>query len=143
MTTIAASVSEGVMVCDSRIQIEDDVWWPGDKVYRIGEALVGGAGDTAAIRKFLDWLRAGRKALKTKWDGGDFEALVLDSSGLAYWCSTLVPEPIPRGFHAIGSGGKVALGAMLEKANCARAVHVAALVDTNTGGEIQTHKLRE
>jgi hypothetical protein len=143
MTTIAASAAEGVMVCDTRIQIEGDVWWPGEKVFRVGDALIGGAGDSAAIRKFLDWYRAGRKSLKAKWAGGEFEALVLDASGLSYWCPTLVPEPIVRGFHAIGSGGKVALGAMFEKATCERAVHVASLVDTNTGGEIQVHRLRE
>ncbi len=143
MTTIAASVAEGVMVCDTRIQIEGDVWWPGEKVTRVGDALIGGAGDVVSIRKFIDWYKAGRKPMKTKFDGGDFEALVLDPSGLSWWGTTLAAVAIPRGWHAIGTGGKTAIGAMFEKANCTRAVQIAAMVDTNTGGDIQTHKLRE
>jgi hypothetical protein len=143
MTTIVASVQEGVMVCDSRWQIDGDCHWPGTKVYRIGDALIGGAGDGAAIKKFLDWWRAGKKPPKTKFDGGVFEALVLDPSGLSWWGSTLTATPIERGWHGIGTGGKAAMGAMMHGATCAEAVTIAAQIDTCTGGEIRIHKLVE
>ncbi len=127
------------MVCDSRVQT-DSTWWPGTKVIRVGDALIGGAGDSATISKFVDWYGT-RRTTKPKF-GDNFVALVLDESGLHYWCSTLVPETVGRGFHAIGTGGNAALGAMMANANCRDAVHIACQIDPNSGGEIQSHNLK-
>ena len=43
---------------------------------------------------------------------------------------------IPDDHFAIGSGSMVAMGAMLAGANAVRAVEIAALVDSNTGGTV-------
>ena len=74
--------------------------------------------------------------------GGRQGALVLSREGLFYWASNLVPEPIERGFHAIGSGGNAALGALLAGAQVKRAVEIATEVDTSSGGEVVLHKLK-
>lgn len=138
MTTIAANAEQGVMVCDSRTQI-DGMWWPAEKVFRVGRALIGGSGDSAAIRKFVAWY--GTNRLSKPKLGDAFNALVLDDTGLYYWCATLVPEKLMRGFHAVGSGGAAALGAMLAGATCREAVHIASQIDTYTGGDIKEHLL--
>jgi len=139
MTTITASAKEGIVVCDSRMQTGEH-WWPGEKVTRIGDTLVGCAGDSATIIKFIEWL-GGDRSTKAKLPD-DFNALVLNKDGLTYWCRTLIPSPVERGFHAIGSGGNAALGAMMAGACCKEAVRIACQIDINSGGDIRVHKLK-
>jgi hypothetical protein len=140
MTTIAADSKRGLMACDSMTSTAD-AWWPSTKVHRAGNALIGGAGESAAIRQFVAWYADGLRLPKPKLPD-TFCCLVLNPDGLFYWASNLIPEPIERGFHAIGSGGNAALGAMLAGANVKRAVEIATQVDTGSGGEVVLHKLR-
>lgn len=140
MTTIAADAKRGCMACDSMTSTADS-WWPSTKVHRSGDALIGGAGEVASIRQFVKWYADGQRLPKPKISD-NFCALVLNGEGLFYWASNLVPEPIERGFHAIGSGGNAALGALLAGANVKRAVEIACLVDASSGGEIMLHKLK-
>lgn len=140
MTTIAADAKRGLMACDSMASTADS-WWPTTKVHRTPDALIGGAGETAAIRLFVAWYKDGQRLPKPKLPD-TFCCLVLNGEGLYYWASNLVPEPIERGFHAIGSGGNAALGAMLAGANVKKAVEIATQVDTGSGGEVILHKLK-
>jgi hypothetical protein len=140
MTTIAADAKRGLMACDSMTSTADS-WWPSTKVHRAGDALVGGAGEAAAIRQFVAWYADGQRTPKPKLPD-TFCCLVLSPDGLCYWASNLVPEPIERGFHAIGSGGNAALGAMLAGANVKKAVEIATQIDTGSGGEVVLHKLK-
>lgn len=140
MTTVAADAKRGCMACDSMTSTADS-WWPSTKVHRAADALIGGAGEAASIRQFVTWYADGQRLPKPKI-ADNFCALVLNGEGLFYWASNLVPEPIERGFHAIGSGGNAALGAMLAGANVKRAVEIATLVDASSGGEIVLHKLK-
>lgn len=128
------------MVCDSRIQT-DSAWWPGEKVYRVGAVLIGGSGDNASVTQFVEWYKSNR-AVKPKFNDF-FVALVLSEAGLQYWSQTLIPDTIERGFHAVGSGGNCALGAMMAGASCLEAVRIACQVDTNSGGDLRTHKLTQ
>jgi hypothetical protein len=140
MTTICADAKRGMMACDSMTSTSDS-WWPSTKVYRAGDALIGGAGEAASVRQFVTWYADGQRLPRPKI-ADNFCALVLSKDGLSYWASNLVPEPIERGFHAIGSGGNAALGAMLAGANAKRAVEIACEVDTSSGGEVVLHKLK-
>ena len=140
MTTIAADCRKGVMACDSMTSTSDS-WWPSTKVYRVPDALIGGAGDAASVRQFVAWFADGQRNPKPKLSD-NFCCLVMTKEGLFYWASNLVPEPIERGFHAIGSGGNAALGAMLAGASVQKAVEIACMVDTSSGGEVVLHKLR-
>jgi hypothetical protein len=140
MTTICADAPRGMMACDSMTSTSDS-WWPSTKVYRAGDALIGGAGEAASVRQFVTWYADGQRLPRPKI-ADNFCALVLSKEGLSYWASNLVPEPIERGFHAIGSGGNAALGAMLAGANAKRAVEIACEVDTSSGGEVVLHKLK-
>lgn len=140
MTTVAADARRGVMACDSMTSTSDS-WWPSTKVHRAGDALIGGAGEASAIRLFVAWYADGQRQPKPKIPDS-FCALVLTKEGLFYWASNLVPEPIERGFHAIGSGGNAALGAMLAGATVQKAVQIACQVDSSSGGEVVLHKLK-
>ena len=140
MTTIAADARKGLMACDSMTSTAD-AWWPSTKVHRVADALIGGAGEAASIRQFASWYADGQRLPKPKISD-NFCALVLSREGLFYWASNLVPEPIERGFHAIGSGGNAALGALLAGAQVKRAVEIATEVDTSSGGEVVLHKLK-
>jgi hypothetical protein len=128
------------MACDSMTSTSD-AWWPSTKVHRTSDALIGGAGESAAIRQFVAWYSDGQRVPKPKLPDS-FCVLVLTGEGLFYWASNLVPEPIERGFHAIGSGGNAALGAMLAGANVKKAVEIATTVDPGSGGEVVLHKLK-
>jgi hypothetical protein len=140
MTTIASDAKRGLMAADSMTSTSDS-WWPSTKIHRVEGALIGGAGEAASIRQFVTWYSDGQRMPKPKI-ADNFCALVLNAEGLFYWASNLVPEPIERGFHAIGSGGNAALGALLAGANVKRAVEIACLVDTGSGGEVVLHKLK-
>jgi len=140
MTTIAADAKRGLMAADSMTSTSDS-WWPSTKVHRAGDALIGGAGEAAVIRQFVAWYSDGQRLPKPRLSD-TFCALVLNPDGLFYWASNLVPEPIERGYHAIGSGGNAALGAMLAGANVKKAVEIATQVDTGSGGEVVLHKLK-
>lgn len=140
MTTIAADARKGCMACDSMTSTGDS-WWPSTKVYRVPDALIGGAGEAAAVRQFVSWYADGQRSPRPKI-ADTFCALVLTKEGLFYWASNLVPEPIERGFHAIGSGGNAALGALLAGAAVQKAVQIACEVDTSSGGEVFVHRLK-
>jgi hypothetical protein len=140
MTTIAADARRGLMACDSMTSTADS-WWPSTKVHRAAGALIGGAGEAASIRQFVAWYADGQRMPKPKISD-NFCALVMSAEGLFYWASNLVPEPIERGFHAIGSGGNAALGALLAGASVQKAVQIACEIDTSSGGEVVLHKLK-
>lgn len=140
MTTIAADAKRGLMACDSMTSTAD-AWWPSTKVHRAGDALIGGAGEAASIRQFVAWYADGMRNPKPKISD-NFCALVMTKEGLFYWASNLVPEPIERGFHAIGSGGNAALGALLAGASVQKAVQIATEIDTSSGGEVVLHRLK-
>lgn len=140
MTTIAADSRRGLMASDSMASTSD-AWWPCTKIHRVPGALIGGAGDVSAVRQFVAWYGDGQRLPKPKIPDS-FCALVLTPEGLSYWASNLDPVPIERGFHAIGSGGNAALGAMLAGANVQKAVQIACQVDTASGGEVVQLKLK-
>lgn len=117
------------MCADSMVST-GDTWWPCNKITEINDCLVGCAGEADQGKKFLKWF-ADQSQSKPKLTDA-FCALVLTKTELHYYCSTLIPETIERGFHAVGSGGPIALGAMLAGKDLTTAVRIASQVDTFT-----------
>ena len=103
------------------------------KVFKFADGRIAGAcGDTTECRKLMRWLEHGGD----KPDVGDAFALVLSPDGTAeYWDKELEPLPyiVPM---AIGSGGDLAIGAMLAGASPEEAVKLAIERDISCGGEI-------
>lgn len=89
---------------------------------------------------FVDWYGKKTKPPAVLSDA-DFTCLVLDEDGLWEFDSYCRAEQITEEFYAIGSGAKVALGAMHHGASAQEAVEIAKLVDPYTGGEVKTMEL--
>lgn len=109
------------------------------KVFRLKDGrIVGCAGVSYAIPSFLTWLEAGGDLPELN---PDFEALVLHADGrcLSYnHKGYSIEQPTPA---VTGSGGAIALGAMLAGASPAKAVAIACERDTGTGGTITAEVL--
>lgn len=138
MTTVAADARAGVMVCDSKCT-SGDVWLPAHKVFRIGEELIGVAGDVKHWQDFLKWWGGGKRGARPK--GQEYSALILRAEGLFVFDSNGCLMKIERGFHAIGSGEKAAIAVMLAGHDAETAVKLACEVDAASGGDIVTHTL--
>lgn len=157
MTVIA--VRDGVVASDSRVTIDTDAggsrMWRCQKLYKIPEmgVVIGVAGDGFAALRFVDWYRTKTKRKRKKPDvdlvtgEADFCALVMHKGGKVEeydkWC---VPEEIelePGEFYAIGSGVKVALGAMEMGADAARAVEITCKFDPYCAPPVVVVKLED
>jgi len=111
------------------------------KVFRIGPDLFGFAGSVNERDKWLKWHRNGRKGVRPKLE--NFVALQLTAAGLFEISSDGLEMLIERGFHAVGSGGPAAIGAMLAGADARQAAEIACQVDIGSGGEICVFELNE
>ncbi|KKW09809.1 MAG: 20S proteasome A and B subunit [Candidatus Gottesmanbacteria bacterium GW2011_GWB1_49_7] len=150
MTTIA--YRDGLMAADSQASTESYLEkTPCQKIYQIacddsaawGGALVGLAQGSFAGLVFLEWLKGKRSREEMSFDlmqDDDFLSLVVHHGKISIWNRYLVPDypASDMTFWAIGSGAKVALGAMECGATAEEAVRVAAKYDLFTGGEIVT-----
>ena len=72
----------------------------------------------------------------------NFEALILSSEGVHLVQGDCRAVRVERGFDAIGTGGQVALGALVAGAGPREAVRIACELDAGSGGKIEVFKLR-
>ena len=106
------------------------------KIWDVDGVYVGIAGNPGYAKKFIDWYRGDQKEYPQL--GEQFAALVLYPDGFCeYWDDIGVGQPcgVPA---AIGSGGEMAMGALMAGATPEEAIKVAIKLDEKTGGEIQT-----
>jgi len=138
MTTVAADAVSGVMVSDSKCTY-GDTWHPITKIFRIGDALYGCAGDVKEWLQFVRWQRGGRKGPRPK--GESHTVVVLDKDGVHELSANGCYLTLERGFHAIGTGAHAAIAAMMCGKGPAQAVDLAMQIDPQSGGAIQTFHL--
>ena len=139
MTTIACNLFE--MAADTRVSIHDPVKesivvFPSTKIERINNALIGSSGDFQAGVRFHDWMRAGQPRKKPRLCK-DFRALMLKADGI--WTIEGPDDTwmrVDSEFYAIGSGGKVAIGALKFGASPKDAVEAAKEWDAWSGGKV-------
>jgi hypothetical protein len=143
MTVIV--VKDGVMGSDSRVTIDSEAggsrMWRCQKLYSITElgVVIGAAGDGFAALRFVDWYRTKTRKKRKKSDAdlligdADFSALVLHKSGkleeFDKWCVGEEIQLTKGEFYAIGSGVKLALGALEMGADITRAIEIACKYD--------------
>ena len=147
MTVLA--VRDGIIASDSRVTVDSDAGGSRmffcRKLYLLKEmgVVIGVAGEGFAALRFVEWYQTipmrkkGRKKRDADLINGDadFTALVLHKDGkLEEYDRWLIPEEVPvrsvaQPFYAVGSGCKVALGAMSMGASAAQAVEVACRWD--------------
>lgn len=135
-------VRNGEMASDSRFTA-DGLITKGTKIFRKNDALIGIAGDVAPALIFVDWYGTnGPAPAEFLSANGDFSALVLSKSGMLEfdkWCKGM---KIQGRFYAIGSGSKVALGALHMGASAVVAARIACKLDDGCGLPIVTMRLK-
>lgn len=144
MTTVAAN--RVMMVADRQTTDESGRKSICTKIYRKQGCLIGFSGDvTDGVRFKQAWPDLSK--LKKMDDG--FEALVLDRHGMTYYNSALVPQKVSEREYAIGSGGDLAMAAMLTmicmggSPDPRLAVKVAHKLDSHTGNRLQIVYLKQ
>jgi len=105
------------------------------KLYRVGEAIFGAAGNLEDMLKFRDWLdNEGEDTCEAK----NFSALVMNRTGI-YMHDGGHPDgfQIREHHYAVGTGAVAAMAAMEAGADPYKALKIAAKFDTTTGGKTQ------
>jgi ATP-dependent protease HslVU (ClpYQ) peptidase subunit len=135
VTTIVATRTQ--MAADRRV-VHGELRYTSRKIERIGDALVGVAGDATGANKFLRWFRAGADidSLPKFGKDEDIEVLVLSSAGLFRFDASCFPDLIDDPFYAVGAGAQAALAAMHVYADVEWAIEIASLVNNDTGDGI-------
>jgi hypothetical protein len=132
MTTIA--YRNGILAADSRVTVSSeaggDRTFQCEKLFRkmipgpdgtVEEVIFATAGDSTSGMVFVDWYGSGHEAPVTQWCRG---------------------MQIKDEFYAIGSGCKLALGAMEMGAGALKAVEIAGRRDPYTAGPFTTMRLK-
>jgi ATP-dependent protease HslVU (ClpYQ) peptidase subunit len=102
------------------------------KVYRIGKEIVGLAGNTSQCAQYLDYLKHGGEKPELE----NFMALHLRRSGVFLVDDKTLNKLKVKVPYAIGSGGEIALGAMLEGASPEKACRQAIKRNVRCGGSV-------
>lgn len=135
------------MAADSRVNLGDSSYTT-QKIWRIGDAVVGAAGASYYVMQFLEMIRDGemRQFVRLPEDQDsetlEFEGMVLREEGIYVVDVTLTTDLIKDKYYAIGSGAGPARAAMMMKASPTTAVKVAAQIDRGTGLPIKSIRLR-
>lgn len=139
MTTILADARLGIMVADSNIS-DGTTAASMRKVWRVGGALVGIAGDVCEFNTFLNWYREGMSGPVSGINC--IYALVLSSSGLVHFAGKWA-TPSQRGFEAIGTGAMAALATheALDFQDPKRAVRIVCKHDATSRGPVRAYEL--
>ena len=96
------------MVADSAVSDGDRVW-TARKVWRIGDELVGIAGDYTECLQLIQWYRSAMPDPPPRLKSAHL--LVLSKRGLVSMDHSMTPQEVRGGREAIGSGAKAAMSA--------------------------------
>lgn len=143
MTVIA--YRNGVMACDSLITAADDWIMPytATKIERTPHGgLLGFAGNLFLRKQFIDWFDKGRVGPQPDL-GDEAKAIHVDHEGRVTLFMYKGALEVAGEFFAIGSGSIPALAAMHMGAGPERAVAIACLLDTCSGGDVHAASLNE
>lgn len=145
MTTIA--YRDSMMAADSGCFDSSLYQGQVDKLWILPSVgLIGCCGEIGAMIRFVDWLKDGgdRKRKPSLPDDCEFESMIVNPDGrVAHYDRHLVPIRVANDFHAIGSGRKLALGAMMAGASADKAVEIACQYDNGSREPIKTIRLQD
>jgi 20S proteasome alpha/beta subunit len=138
VTTIA--YRDGVLASDSLVTSDGLVVGSAEKIISFGPLLAGAAGTLSFANAFFDWLKAGAKGSPPKMGEGESGAtgIVVMPDGLIVTFDDSGCDRIRAEYHAIGSGRRLAMGAMAAGACAAKAVRAACELDVYSGGKVVT-----
>lgn len=145
MTTIA--FNRECIAADTRV-ITGGSYYHADKIFRVGNSLLGTAGDGDACLIFVEWFKSPKrnplqlhKLLGEGFERCDIHIAEINPGGIYLWSGWGVGEKINEPFYAIGSGGTAALEAMRNDHSPEEAVKRAIAHDENTGSPVQVEYL--
>lgn len=149
MTTIA--YRDGILAADSLVSGEMVRWGSMTKLTKAPSGWIGAAcGDAGAASEFAWWMENllpsdnyGTPVFSVPELKDPVDGLLITDKG-KIWCWTGRPRffHLEADFTAIGSGSKIAMGAMAMGATAEQALAVAAQFDVYTGGKIETLSIR-
>lgn len=156
MTTIA--YKNGVIAADSQVTVESEgggarnfatkKLFPATVLIKgaMTDVILATAGESAPGSLFVEAWGSGKTLPEVRelftYSEADFSILVVSPEGLFEvdkWC---VLEPVYEAFYAIGSGSKLAMGAMEAGASAQKAVEIACRRDPYTALPIVTMRLK-
>jgi len=140
MTTLV--YRDGVLAADGQSQCSG---WrqPGmmEKVWKVEGRLIGAAGDSNRVERFRRWAMAGGVGECPEMGDGSVGVIVEQDGRVREFESVGELQPSHAPFYAWGSGMPAALAALYMGATAERAVEIAILVDSSSGGNVQTVRL--
>lgn len=115
------------------------------KIWRVGDVLVGIAGDIGAALHFLKWLKLNEPDEDWPQFAGHFHAMVVSPGGKISLFEDGGPEPCYTSdpYCSIGSGSDFALGALACGASPAQAVKAAIKHHGQCKPPVRSYKLKE
>ena len=146
MTTIV--YKDGVLAADSLVTDRGCRMGSAKKIISSRFGLAGAVGHLGLMQAFLNWAATGRPAdgrpVPDKTDDNDFEGLIITPAGQVLWYGgdMVAVDMTQSEYVCLGSGFRVAMGALEMGATAEQAVRVAAKVDTSTGGPIHVLELK-
>lgn len=138
MTTIVYCRKSRTMASDRRV-ISDSglVCHPVTKIGRAKDgALLAVSGGIAGLSILKTWWESGSAGLIPEMGGCD--ACVVKPDGSVWWLQQSVLTVCEDEFIVLGSGGKVAIGALAAGASAKEAVEIASRFDIYTGDGVNT-----
>lgn len=138
MTTIV--YRDGVMAGDTAMMDRGTYCGQYQKVCRADDGkLLGVCGCLGTVADLRDWFMAGAEGDPPAFKDEDSEGLLVHPTGRAEWIGPKQKRlDIEGPFHAIGSGFRVAMGAMAAGADAERALEIACDLDIYTRRPIMT-----
>lgn len=106
------------------------------KIYRLDDALIAGAGDWSDVQKFVDWWKHKASAIDYPDTSDHFEAIVVTKDGAFTYGDCKFGLAITKPSYAIGSGEQAAMALMARGASAVEAVRGAMELDVYTGGDV-------
>jgi hypothetical protein len=144
MTTIA--YRDGILAADRAIFDRDTYCGETLKIHRANGGEIGGVagcfGDASTFRQWMASLDGVDLSGPPSFEHENSEALFLTPDGRCFWIGPgkrWVQQHGP--FFAIGSGFRIAMGALAAGASAEQAVKIACDLDSYTRGPVDTLKL--
>lgn len=143
MTTIVGDWSRKIIVADTQISDDDSdtKTYNNEKVFKVPQGLLAGAGDFISIQQVVEWFKDNKKGkppiIK---DADDADFMLLTHDGLYVSGKDLRFQTITK-HDALGSGTKAALAVMALGHSAEEAVWAATQSDLYSGEPVKVYYL--
>jgi hypothetical protein len=140
MTTIV--YKDGVMAGDSAIFDRGTYCGSTPKVFRRSDgALIGIAGRLGELIAYKDWFLNGEQGERPKFADDESEAVIVRPDGTIWWVGQNDICQVTAEYACIGSGFKLAVGALEAGASVEAALWIAMRLDNMTREPMNVVKL--